>query len=60
MALEFERSCVKVGGSKAIIIPPEILAALELNDTDKVKLRYYEKDNSGEKRKYVSFWKVGT
>lgn len=60
MPLEFTRACVKVGGSKAVIIPPELLTALELTDTDEVTMRYYEKEKNGKTKKYVSLWKTGT
>jgi hypothetical protein len=60
MTLEFERNCVKVGGSKAIILPPEILTALGLDDGETVVIRYYEKEKGKDTRKYCSFWKKGT
>ena len=63
MALEFERTCQQIGGSKGVITPPEILTALNIDLGDTLVLRYYEKERiiNGEKRKlkYCSFWKKG-
>jgi len=59
MDLQFERSCQYIGNSKAVIIPREMLEALEIDAGDKVILRYYEKIKENKKRKYVSFWKKG-
>lgn len=59
MALEFERSCQQSGGSKVIIVPPEILTALGIEVGDTTIIRYYEKTKNGKTYKYASFWKKG-
>jgi antitoxin component of MazEF toxin-antitoxin module len=59
MSLEFERSCQNIGGSKGVIIPPEVLKAIDVDTGDIVVIRYYEKEKGEKIRKYLSLWKKG-
>ena len=50
----YERKIVMIGNaSKGIILPPDLLAYLELNEGDEVCIQ----DEVGNKGKYFSVWK---
>ena len=49
----FERKIFATGGSQAIIIPPELIAYLNLTESNETQMAGYE----GKHGKYISIWK---
>jgi|TARA_Y100000034_G_scaffold132903_1_gene196999 antitoxin component of MazEF toxin-antitoxin module len=49
----FKRKVFVTGGSLAIIIPPELLSYLQLEEAEAIEISGYE----GKKGKYIALWK---
>ena len=51
--MQFERQITKVGGSLAIMLPPDLITYLELTEENVIVIL----DEKGKKGKYFSCWK---
>lgn len=49
----FERKIFVTGGSQAIILPPELLSFLQVQEGTEIQLSGYE----GNKGKFIALWK---